>query len=124
MTQLHFPASLPGLDPLTQFTLADVPDAVGLYSLDSVEMPEVQLFLLDPSVHLPDYTPDLRSHLSAVGNPEPDQRRTLVIVNASDGAPHANLLAPIIINAATGEGAQVILDSDDYAVRTPLKAAA
>lgn len=122
MSQLQFPASLPGLEPLSQFTLTEVPDAVGLYSLDSVEMPEVQLFLLDPAAHLKDYTPDLHGHLSAVGNPRPDQCRLLVIVNASEGTPHVNLLAPVILNIGTGEGAQIILNSEDYSVRTPLTA--
>lgn len=120
MIDLQFAASLPGLAPLTEFTLTEVPDSLGLYSLDSKDMPHVQLFLLDPAVHLPDYTPDLRGHLASVGSPAPDQLRTLVVVNASDGAPHTNLLAPIVINAASGTGAQIILDSEDYSVREPL----
>ncbi|WP_147105519.1 flagellar assembly protein FliW [Nesterenkonia populi] len=124
MAQLTFPDSLPGLAPLTQFTLNEVEDAVGLYSLDAVEMPELKLFLLDPAVHMPDYSPRVRDHLAEVGADSDHEVRVLVVVNTSQGEPCANLLAPVLLNAASLKGAQVILEGQDYPVRRPLAAPA
>jgi len=120
MTVLHFPASLPGLEPLKEFSLTEVEGSTGLYSLDSSELPEVRLFLLDPAVHLPDYTPNTSAQLGALGNPEPGNVRVLVIVNTSDGAPHVNLLAPVLLDVAEARGAQVILEGQDLPVRSEL----
>ncbi|GAA4919950.1 flagellar assembly protein FliW [Nesterenkonia rhizosphaerae] len=120
MTELSFPDSLPGLAPLRTFRLSDVQGAVGLYSLDSAEMPEVRLFLLDPGVHLPDYSPRLERHLKDLGAGATEELRTLLVVNSSDGAIHVNLLAPVLINTVTSSGAQVILEGQDYPVRQEL----
>lgn len=120
MTTLQFPESLPGLAPLKEFTLSAVEDSVGLYSLDSAELSEVKFFLLDPALHLPDYSPSLQGHLDTIGDPDPQEVRTLVIVNTSDREPHVNLLAPLVINATTRQAAQVILDSQQLPVRAPL----
>ncbi|WP_218220623.1 flagellar assembly protein FliW [Nesterenkonia sp. Act20] len=120
MTSIHFPASLPGLEPLKDFTLAEVDGSTGLYSLDATELPEVRLFLLDPAVHLPDYSPRTQGQLSALGNPRSEDVRVLVIVNTSDGAPHVNLLAPVVLDISRAQAAQVILEGQDLPVRAAL----
>lgn len=120
MSALRFPASLPGLEPLKDFVLSEVSGSTGLYSLDSVELAEVRLFLLDPAVHLPDYAPRTSGQLHALGDPEPADVRVLVIVNTSDGVPHVNLLAPVLLDVASSQGAQVILEGQDLPVRAAL----
>lgn len=117
---VEFPSSLPGLAPLRFFTLSAVQDAVGLYSLDSLELPEVKIFLLDPGIHMTDYAPDFEGQLDVIGNPAPENLLVLVIVNTSDSQPHANLLAPVVIHTQTSQGAQIILDSQDLPMRAPL----
>ncbi|GAA1135969.1 flagellar assembly protein FliW [Nesterenkonia lutea] len=120
MSSVHFPASLPGLEPLQDFTLAQVEGSTGLYSLDSAELPEVRLFLLDPAIHLPEYSPRTTGQLGALGDPAAEDVRVLVIVNTSDGAPHVNLLAPVLLDVASSRGAQVILEGQDLPVRAAL----
>lgn len=120
MSEIHFPASLPGLEPLKTFRLAAVEGSTGLYSLDSTELPEVRLFLLDPAVHLPEYSPRTQGQLSLLGDPAAEDVRVLVIVNTSDGAPHVNLLAPVVLDVLRAQGAQVILEGQDLPVRAAL----
>ncbi|MGJ9424599.1 flagellar assembly protein FliW [Nesterenkonia halotolerans] len=120
MSEIHFPASLPGLEPLKTFRLTAVEGSTGLYSLDSTELPEVRLFLLDPAVHLPEYSPRTQGQLSLLGDPAVEGVRVLVIVNTSDGAPHVNLLAPVVLDVLSAQGAQVILEGQDLPVRAAL----
>ena len=120
MRALHFPASLPGLEPLKDFQLQEVEGSTGLYSLDSQELAEVRLFLLDPAIYLPDYSPRLAGQLGALGDPALEEVRVLVIVNTSDGAAHVNLLAPVLIDISSAQGAQVILEGQDLPVRAAL----
>lgn len=120
MSEIHFPASLPGLEPLKTFRLTAVEGSTGLYSLDSTELPEVRLFLLDPAVHLPEYSPRTQGQLSLLGDPAAENVRVLVIVNTSDGAPHVNLLAPVVLDVLSAQGAQVILEGQDLPVRAAL----
>lgn len=120
MSEIHFPASLPGLEPLKTFRLTAVEGSTGLYSLDSTELPEVRLFLLDPAVHLPEYSPRTQGQLSLLGDPAAEDVRVLVIVNTSDGAPHVNLLAPVVLDVLSAQGAQVILEGQDLPVRAAL----
>lgn len=120
MTALHFPASLPGLEPLTEFQLQEVEGSAGLYSLGSQELSEVRLFLLDPAMYLPDYSPRLTGQLGALGDPSLEEVRVLVIVNTSDGAAHVNLLAPVLLDVTSAQGAQVILEGQDLPVRAAL----
>ncbi|MBE1514476.1 flagellar assembly protein FliW [Nesterenkonia halotolerans] len=120
MSEIHFPASLPGLEPLKTFRLTAVEGSTGLYSLDSTELPDVRLFLLDPAVHLPGYSPRTQGQLSLLGDPAAEDVRVLVIVNTSDGAPHVNLLAPVVLDVLRAQGTQVILEGQDLPVRAAL----
>ncbi|WP_168198560.1 flagellar assembly protein FliW [Nesterenkonia sp. NBAIMH1] len=119
-SQLRFPQSLPGLAPLTQFVLSAVEGAAGLYSLEADELPELKLFLMDPALHIRDYAPDIRAHLSEVDAVSADQVRVLVVVNTAQGEPAANLLAPVLVNVDTLQAAQVILEGQDFPVRRVL----
>ncbi|WP_258935106.1 flagellar assembly protein FliW [Nesterenkonia pannonica] len=59
--------------------------AVSLYSLEADELPELKLFLMDPALHIRDYAPDIRAHLSEVDAVSADQVRVLVVVNTAQG---------------------------------------
>lgn len=117
---LTFPESMPGLAPLQSFTLSEVEPGLKLYSLNSIQIPEVSFLLLDTQTHLNDYRPKLKGQLEAIGSPKPEDTVVLVIVNLSQDQPHANLLAPVVINTATSRAAQVILDNQSYSVAEPL----
>ncbi|MBM6623469.1 flagellar assembly protein FliW [Micrococcaceae bacterium RIT802] len=124
-TRLAFAAPLPGLTNLTEFTLEPVQDAVGLYSLDSATSPDIRFFVLDAATHLPDYTPRFSAEqLALVGSPAKQQLSVLTMVNTSDREATVNLLAPVLVNPETGACAQVILEGQDWPLRSPLGATA
>jgi flagellar assembly factor FliW len=124
-TELTVAAPLPGMESLTTFSLVPVEHAVGLFSLESTEDEEVRLYLLDSATHLPDYRPRFSDEqLGRIGTPAAGGLSILTIVNTSGGRPTVNLLAPLLVNDATGACAQVILDGQDWPLRAPLLAPA
>ncbi len=121
---LDFVASPLGLEPLTAFTLTPVDGAPGLFSLEAVDRPELRMFVLDAAVHLPSYSPELPDEKAAeLGIESADGVLTLVVVNPASEGITVNLLAPIVVNAATGASLQVVLDSD-FPVRAELSSLA
>lgn len=119
--RLAFVAPLPGLNDLIDFTLEPVQDAVGLYSLDSATSPDIRFFVLDAATHLPSYTPSFSDEqLALVGFTTEQQPSVLTLVNTSDDEATVNLLAPLLVNRETGACAQVILEGQDWPLRSQL----
>lgn len=50
----------------------------------------------------------------------PEDALVLVVVNPGDPGTTMNLLAPIVVNSATGTSAQVILDGQGWPLRAEL----
>jgi flagellar assembly factor FliW len=120
---LTFIAPPPGLAPLVAFSLDEIEGAPGLYALRAVDDANRRLFVLDASLHLPDYTPVLTDEVCdtlAVSTPE--NVLLLVIANPGEAGTSVNLLAPIVVNATSGMCAQVILDDQDWPLRAQLSA--
>ncbi|CAN5265396.1 hypothetical protein BH11ACT5_BH11ACT5_26570 [soil metagenome] len=118
-----FIAPPPGLSPLVDFDLEPVAEADGLYTLRSLEAPDIRLFVIDAPVYLPDYNPAMSvQQLESIGATETSEVRVLVVTTLSDGGPSANLMAPILMHATSGEATQVILDGDDWPLRMQLGA--
>lgn len=117
-TPLTFIAPPPGLAPLTAFDLVPIDEADGLFTLRAQQAPDIRLFVIDAPAYLPDYAPEVtREHLDAIG--APDDVRMLVVATLTDEGPTANLMAPILVNPASGDAAQVILDGD-WPLQAPL----
>ncbi len=118
---LRFTTPPPGLEPGVDFTLTAIEGAMGLFSLTSADGTS-RLFVLDASVHLPDYQPRVPgAELSAIGAAT-DSALVLVVVNPGARST-VNLAAPILVNPNTGTCVQVILDSNEWPLRAPLGAA-
>jgi flagellar assembly factor FliW len=118
---LTFVAPPPGLSPLVDFDLEPLPTADGLYTLRAQAAPDVRLFVVDAPVYLPDYRPEVtQEQLESIGASATSDVRVLVVASIGQSGPSANLMAPILLNVASGEAAQVILDGDDWPLRAPL----
>ena len=118
-----FIAPPPGLSPLVEFDLEPVAEADGLYTLRSLDAPDIRLFVIDAPVYLPDYNPEVSAaQLESIGAAEPSEVRVLVVTTLNDDGPSANLMAPILMHAISGEATQVILDGDDWPLRMQLGA--
>jgi flagellar assembly factor FliW len=116
-----FVAPPPGLSPLVDFDLEPVAEADGLYTLRALEAPAVRLFVIDAPVYLPDYNPAVSvQQLESIGATNSSEVRVLVVTTMTDGGPSANLMAPILMHATSGEANQVILDGDEWPLRMKL----
>lgn len=125
MSAVRFIVPPPGLEPLADFELTAVDGADGLYSLSSLERPEVRLFTIDAEVHLPGYSPELPDDRAAeLGITAAEQAMLLVVVTPSREGSTVNLLAPIVVNRADGAALQLVLDDDALPVRAELAALA
>lgn len=125
MSAVRFIVPPPGLEPLAEFELTAVPGADGLYSLSSVDRPEVRLFTIDAEVHLPGYSPELPDDRAAeLGISAPEEAMLLVVVTPSREGSTVNLLAPVVVNRSDGAALQLVLDDDALPVRAELAALA
>ncbi len=116
-----FVAPPPGLAPHTDFELAPIDGAEGLFSLRARADEDLRMFLVDPRTVVADYAPVLTDEQSAqLELASPDEALLLVVANPGAEGVHVNLLAPVVVNTATGAAAQVILEGQDYPVRAPL----
>lgn len=111
MSALKLASPLPGLGDNLDFVLEQVPGADGLHSLTPAKDSSYKLFLVEPGSYVPDYAPKLGAeHLASIGVKKQQDARVLVVARTGDDGTTVNLLAPVIVNADAGIGAQVILD--------------
>lgn len=123
--ELHFVAPLLGLERLRRFALVRLDEEGPLFSLQSLEEPEVRLLVLAPQALFPDYSPDLDGVTrAALGLGDDAEPLLLVVVSAAESLQDssANLLAPVVVNPATLRAAQVVLTGSDLPLRAPLAA--
>ena len=120
-TSIHPVAPLPGLPGHLEYSLDGLDDTGMLYALRSLADPAVRLFVVRPEAFFEGYTPDVdvdtRTALELGDDVDP---LLLVVVHpGAEGTPTtANLLAPVMVNPATGAAAQVVLDG--WPLRAPL----
>lgn len=115
---------MPGFPDLHRFALVRLDENGVLSALRSVEDPETRFLVVPPQVFFPDYAPEIDdTTASTLGIERAEDALLLVVVNPGDaaGAATANLLAPVLVNVATRQGGQVVLD-EDLPIRAPLLA--
>ncbi|GAA1109367.1 flagellar assembly protein FliW [Arthrobacter flavus] len=118
---LTFTAPPPGLDPLVDFSLDKIDGADGLYALQASQNASLRLFVLDTAVYMPAYQPAVPSaNTEALDLPVNDSLTFLVVANPSESGTTVNLMAPILVNPATGRCTQLILDRGDWPIRAEL----
>ncbi|CAM3106021.1 Flagellar assembly factor FliW [Arthrobacter ulcerisalmonis] len=110
-----FTAPMPGLAGVTDFSLRPIPETDGLYALEGSGSFSVRLFLADAALFVPDYAPPVPARvLLELGLAELAAGQILVVVNPADSGTTVNLMAPVVLNAATGTCTQVVLESNAY----------
>jgi flagellar assembly factor FliW len=123
-TVITFPAGLPGLPAeLTDFELVAAAEDSPFFFLQSLQDENTGFILVNPFAFFPDYEFDLpEEDARALGIKAPEEAAVFCIVNASRGLARAtvNLLAPVVVNAATGTARQVVLVDERYSIRHPL----
>lgn len=110
---VRFVEPLPGFATDSTFGFEAIdPDGV-LFSLRSIDHPDIRFVLTRPSVFFPDYAPDIAGLLGGAGEPY-----LMLTLGAGLADATANLRAPIVIGA--GLAVQVILEDATLPMRQPL----
>jgi flagellar assembly factor FliW len=118
---LTFVTPPPGLSPHVEFALDDIEGAPGLHTLRASSDASVRLFVVEASMYVPDYLPAFtEEHLLDVGAGARAEAEVLVVTTLDSDGPVVNLLAPVLVNSATGAASQVILDGSDFPLRARL----
>jgi flagellar assembly factor FliW len=124
---LHLSSPMPGLVGYEDFTLTPLDDAGVLYALRSEPdgARPVRLFVIDPDAFFPDYEPTIDGDVLAALGTDSEHAVRLVVVRPADGGepPTANLLAPLVLDPASGAAVQTVL-TEDWPLRAPLGRAA
>ncbi|MCL6557409.1 MAG: flagellar assembly protein FliW [Firmicutes bacterium] len=122
---ITFPAGIPGLSPgLNRFSLFALAADSPFFFLQSLQEEKVGFILVNPFFFFPVYEFELPDEeAKALEIADPSQVLIFCIVNAGRGLNNAtvNLLAPIVVNAATGAARQVVLVDRRWSLRQPLK---
>lgn len=118
-----FAAGLYGFDDRRRFALVPA-GSDGLYWLQSEEEAGLCFLLADPFTRFAEYEIDLpEAELAQLGAPAAPGELALLVVVTLGRDPRAstcNLQAPVVLNAATRQGRQVVVPDPRYSVKTPL----
>lgn len=124
-TTLHLREPLPGLAGHTEFEVTSLDDIGVLHAIRSEPTAPgtapVRLFVVVPHPFFPDYAPTIAPETVAAVGGRADRLVLLVVVHPADGShpATANLLAPLVVDPATGAAVQTVVD-EDWPLRAPL----
>ena len=118
---ISFPNGLVGFPGLTEFLLVDHKDGTPYKWLQSVSEAGTAFLVADPNSFVEGYSPLIPdSDADFLGLDESSEVVLLTTVSIPHGEPRAmsiNLAGPIVVNALTRTGKQVVLDDDAYTVK-------
>jgi flagellar assembly factor FliW len=112
-----FPDGLVGCPDWKRFVLlVDDEEELPIAVLRSLDDPQIELLVTDPSLIAPDYKTQLSTF--AANASDPAVYCTLTI--GDDGWITANLMGPLVIDPGTRQGRQVVLADSSYSTRYPV----
>jgi flagellar assembly factor FliW len=120
---IEFTSPMPGFPEHRRFVLVNTGEDGLIYTLRSVDDPELRFLVVPPAPFYPDYSPEVGEQVIeqlASTRPE-DDLLVLLVVTVGERADEAtaNLLAPVILDRSTRRAVQVVLQ-EDLPVRAPL----
>jgi flagellar assembly factor FliW len=123
---LTFPDGLLGFPEARRFAMIDTGEDSTYFWLQSVEDPGLAFLSVVPWAFFPDYAPEVDEvEQTALGLERPEDALVLCLLSVQRDTEKitANLLGPLIVNASSRRGRQVVLAESGYPVRAPLAAA-
>jgi flagellar assembly factor FliW len=118
---VSFDQGLIGFPSFVHFVLVCPKPGSQFRWLQSLEDPALAFLLMDPATVFPNYGPELPdADAQALQLTEKTPRLVYVTVSIPRGKPQdmtVNLLAPIVLNAESRTGKQVILGDDAYTIK-------
>jgi flagellar assembly factor FliW len=120
---ITFPEGLPGFPGQRRFVLVDLQEDSPLKFLQSVDDPDLAFLVAEPLTFFPDYRVLVQPEdLAPIALDAPERGMVVAIVSVPEDFREAtvNLRAPVVINPERSLARQVILEREDYGIRTPL----
>jgi len=123
---LSFDNGIIGLENLKKFTLiydSEKEDSGKIIWLQSVEEEEYALPVINPRNVMKDYNPVVDDELLApLGEVCDEDLMIFVTIRVPEDITGmtANLKAPVVINAKTKKGCQIVVQNDEYLVKHPV----
>ncbi|GAA3161842.1 flagellar assembly protein FliW [Planomonospora alba] len=126
LPSIEFVCPMPGFAGNRRFVLVRVDEDGLLYSLRSLEDPDLRFLVISPHPFFPSYEPEIDdATLDMLGVDQTAELLVLLIVTAPGSITEAtaNLLAPIVVDTRTRRAVQTVLSGSDLPVRAPLVSA-
>jgi flagellar assembly factor FliW len=120
---LTFPEGLLGFPADTRFVMVEIEGEDAYRWLQSADDPSLSFLTVIPWPFFPDYEPVVDDHTqNELGLKGAEEAVVLCIVTVRQDEPAvtANLLGPLIINATSGVGRQIVLADSGYPARAAL----
>jgi flagellar assembly factor FliW len=120
---LEFVAPMPGFPAERRFVLVQMDEAGLLYSLTSIDAPELRFLVVPPAPFFADYAVDVDDEsLVALGLPDAEDLLVLLVLTAGETPADttANLMAPIVVAQSSRRAVQLVLGGSGLPVRAPL----
>ncbi len=118
---LTFHDGLIGFSSITQFIIVSGKPESPFRWLQSVEQPALAFLVTDPATFIEDFAPEISLSTAAEMKLTEDTPRFLfATVNIPKGKPDEmtlNLAGPLVVNAQTREGRQIVLEDEAYTIR-------
>lgn len=115
---INFPAGLLGFGAYKSYVLLQPDDHGAFLWLQSLEAPELAFVVTDPKLWVPDFqVPVRREQMEELALESLDDAQVFVIVNKYGTALTANVQGPLVINAASRRGMQVVLADRRWTTR-------
>lgn len=118
---ITFPAGIPGFAAFRHYVVIEREDLAPLRTLQAVDPAGPSFLVLDPRLLDPAYdcAPG-EADLALLGAAPGDPLVSFVLVTITTDQAWANLQAPIVVNARSMAGCQLIGDGSRYGVRFPI----
>lgn len=120
---ITFPSGFPGFSAARTWTLDQLDETGTVFALRNVEDPTLRFIVVPPGRFFPGYAPAIDEAASAeIGLDGTDDALILVVITPGERVEEStgNLLAPVVVNARTRVGAQVVLSGSDHPLRALL----
>ncbi|MDR1736324.1 MAG: flagellar assembly protein FliW [Oscillospiraceae bacterium] len=120
---IAFKDGIPSFEECRDFALITTEETEPFLWLQSLDMPEIALAVINPFRLFPDYSPRVpEAALADIGSPRDEDvlLLTVAVIPREPESMTTNLVSPILINAQANLGKQVIIDGGDYQIRQPI----
>lgn len=120
---MKFVGPMLGFEGADRYVLMDLNPTSPLKVLQLAANPDVCFLVTDPALFFPEYKVNLTAaQVADIGLTDPAEAAVMVVVTVADGGSRvtANLLGPVLVNAKTLVGKQVVLTGSGYKVDEPV----